>query len=379
MHYTPPLQHEGWVRASAAQGDERREKGRRMLAVTFADLWFRARQFLIAIVGVGLVLALGLSLSGLADGFRAEVASTVGAVGASSWTMSRDAEGRLTAFAAFPATDVAAVAHEPGVRRASPILFAPAQAILVTGDARPQTVNLVGVQAGGLGDPTVVSGHRLEGPDQAVVDSVLGVSPGATLELDGHAFDVVGTVDGRTMTGGTSLVYMPIASVQRAVIGGKPFVTAIATVGAPAHVPNGLAVLSPSTVVSDTVDQLGGAVSSINNTRWLMWLVAAAIVASMLYVAALERRRDFAVLKALGSSSVALFGSLVLEAVIVTLLAAIVAEILANLLTPLFQQTVDITGSARLALPLIAISVGVIASGSALRRVTGADPATAFG
>ena len=47
-----------------------------MLAVTFADLWFRARQFLIAVVGVGLVLALALALSGLADGFHAEVAST---------------------------------------------------------------------------------------------------------------------------------------------------------------------------------------------------------------------------------------------------------------------------------------------------------------
>ena len=36
---------------------------------------------------------------------------------------------------------------------------------------------------------------------------------------------------------------------------------------------------------------------SIDNTRWLMWVVAAAIVASMLYVAALERKRDFAVLE----------------------------------------------------------------------------------
>ena len=62
--------------------------------------------------------------------------------------------------------------------------------------------------------------------------------------------------------------------------------------------------------------------SSIDNTRSLMWFMAAAIVASMLYVAALERKRDFAVLKALGSSSRTLFLSLVLEAVVVTLLAA---------------------------------------------------------
>ena len=64
-----------------------------MLAVTFADLWFRARQFLIAVVGVGLVLALALGLSGLADGFHAEVASTVDSVGATSWVMAPSAQG----------------------------------------------------------------------------------------------------------------------------------------------------------------------------------------------------------------------------------------------------------------------------------------------
>jgi putative ABC transport system permease protein len=107
--------------------------------------------------------------------------------------------------------------------------------------------------------------------------------------------------------------------------------------------------------------------------------VAAAIVASMLYVAALERKRDFAVLKALGSSSRALFMSLLLEAVVVTLLAALLAEVLSAFTAPLFAQPVDITPAARLVLPLIAVVVGVVASVAALRRVTGADPATAFG
>ena len=110
-----------------------------------------------------------------------------------------------------------------------------------------------------------------------------------------------------------------------------------------------------------------------------MWFVAAAIVASMLYVAALERKRDFAVLKALGSSSRALFLSLLLQAVVVTLIAAVLAEFLASALTPTFAQPVDITPEARLVLPLIAVVVGVLASLTALRRVTGADPAAAFG
>ncbi len=350
-----------------------------MLAVTFADLWFRSRQFLIAVVGVGLVLALALALSGLADGFHAEVASTVDGVGATSWVMAPSAQGRLTAFAAFPAADVSAVAREPGVRRASPVLFAPEQVVLVAGSTAPLTVNLMGVQPGGLGDPQVVSGHGLSGPDQAVVDSEVHAPVGSVLHLGGRPYDVVGVGDDRTRDGGIPIVYMPLATVQRAVTGGRPLITAVPTEGTPANVPAGLVVLAPASVVTDTVGALGSAVSSIDNTRSLMWLIAAAIVASMLYVAALERKRDFAVLKALGSSSRTLFLSLVVEAVVVTLFAAILAELLATLMGPLFAQPVDITPDARLVLPLIAVIVGVIASISALRRVTGADPATAFG
>ena len=199
------------------------------------------------------------------------------------------------------------------------------------------------------------------------------------ITLGGRHFDVVGTVTNRTMTGGVPLLYMTLSAAQQAILGGKPLITAIATVGKPAAVPTGLVVLSSPAVITDTVSQLKSGVESIDNTRWLMWFVAAAIVASMLYVAALERKRDFAVLKALGASSRALFMSLLLEAVIVTLVAAVLAEVLATLLTPVFAQPVDITSDARLVLPLIAVIVGVLASITALRRVTGADPAAAFG
>lgn len=350
-----------------------------MLAVTFADLVFRARQFAIAVVGVGLVLALALSLSGLADGFRAETSATVDGFGASSWVMSRSAQGSIIAFGAFPATDASAVAREPGVHRASQVLIAPGQAVVVTGAAAQQWVTLVGVQPGGLGDPVVALGHRLKGPDQVVVDSKLTASPGGMLYLGGRGYRIVGIVGGRTLTGGTPLVYLPLDSVQQAVTGGKPLVTAIATSGTPTHVPEGLVVLTPAAVVTDTLGEFGSAVSSIDGTRTLMWIVAAAIVAFMLYVAALDRRRDFAVLKALGASSTALFMSLAIEAAVVTLLAAVLAELLASFLKPIFSQVVDITPDARLVLPLVAVAVGIVACLAALRRVTGADPAAAFG
>ena len=348
-----------------------------MLAVTFADLRFRARQFAIAIAGVGLVLSMALLLTGLAAGFRAEVAGTVNGVGAQTWVLSKSAQGRITAFAAFPDLEAVAISDEAGVRRAAPLLVAPFQ--VAHAGTKTLTVNLIGVAIGRLGDPSVITGSRLAQPGDIVVDDKLHLAVGSDLVLGGRTFHVVGEATNRTLVGGGALVYVPLASAQAVVTGGQPLITAVVTTGTPASLPHGLVALSPTQVINDTVGQLASAVSSIENTRYLMWAVAAAIVASLLYVAALERRRDFAVLKALGSSSGALFGSLVIEAVVVTLLATVIAELLVNFLVPLFSQPVDINASAYATLPVIAVVVGILASVSALRRVTGADPAAAFG
>ena len=67
--------------------------------------------------------------------------------------------------------------------------------------------------------------------------------------------------------------------------------------------PTGLAVFTNAQIEQASLDQMATAVSSINNSKLFMWAIAAVIVASLVYVTALERTRDFAVLKALGASS----------------------------------------------------------------------------
>jgi putative ABC transport system permease protein len=172
---------------------------------------------------------------------------------------------------------------------------------------------------------------------------------------------------------------MPLHDAQLLALGGRPLVTAVVTKGVPRTVPAGLQVLTNKGVEQRTLDALGPAISSINNSKILMWVVAGIIIASLLYVSALQRVRDFAVLKALGSSSWALFGSLALQAVIVALGAAAFAAIVCNFMGGLFAQPVDIPLSAFLALPIVAVIVGLLSSLIALRRATGADPAAAFG
>jgi putative ABC transport system permease protein len=83
-------------------------------------------------------------------------------------------------------------------------------------------------------------------------------------------------------------------------------------------------------------------------------------------------------LKALGTSSVALFGGLAAQAVVVSLAAAGLGSVIANFMTGLFSQPVEILPSAFVLLPLSALVIGLLASLVALRRAVKADPAQAF-
>jgi putative ABC transport system permease protein len=68
----------------------------------------------------------------------------------------------------------------------------------------------------------------------------------------------------------------------------------------------------------------------------------------------------------------------VLEAIVVTLISAAVAEILSHYMTFVFAQPVVVPTAAYIRLPIIAVLVGMLASLVALRNATRADPAAAF-
>jgi putative ABC transport system permease protein len=348
-----------------------------MLTITLHDLRFRARQFVIAVVGAGLVFAMTLLLSGMAAGFSVEINQTVEAMGAQSWVLAAGSVGRIAALSPIPASAVSAVARAPGVRRADPVIVVP-QAVQISG--RPvESVNLIGYDPGGLGGPDgPITGRGLAGSGQAVVDSRLKLGVGQKFEVAGHSFRVVGVVANRTLLGGVPNAYVTVADAQDVVFGGRALIGGVLTVGVPTTVPVGDGVYTNAQIEKASLAVMASGVSSINGTKFFMWLIAAIIVAALIYVTALERTRDFAVLKALGSSTGLLFVGLAVQAVAVALAAAVIAAILSNFMTGIFAQPVDIPGSAFIVLPLSALIVGLLASLAALRRAASVDPAAAF-
>ena len=346
-----------------------------MLTITLQDLRFRTRQFVIAIVGAGLVFAMTLLLAGLAAGFGTEINETVQGMGATSWVVAGGSAGRIANLSPIAESAVPAVSHLPGVTRADPVVVVP-QALNAGHGA--VSVTLIGYRPGGLGAPADVTGHAVVRNGEAVVDTALGLRIGEHFALSGHTFTVVGTVNNRTLLGGIGDAYVSLTDAQAVVFGGRPIIGAVLVTGTPRTAPPGYELLSNSQIEKASLAQMASAVSSIDNSRFFMWVIAAIIVAALVYVTALERTRDFAVLKAVGSTTGRLFVGLAAQAVIVALVAAVAAAIVSNFMTGIFAQPVDIPASAYVALPLSALAVGLLASLAALRRAASVDPSAAF-
>jgi len=347
-----------------------------VLGITISDLLYRRRQFLIATVGAGLVFAMTLLLAGLTNGFGVEIDQTVSGFHADSWVVKAGSSGRIASLTPFAQSATARVAATGGVRTATPVVVIP-QTADVAGTL--SQVNLVGSPVGSVpGRQPLTSGSQVAGPGQAVVDQRMGVAVGTQVSIGGRTFRVVGLTSDRTLLGGIPNMYVPLADAQAAAFQGARLISAVVVTGDAARVPVGLATLTNAEVQAASLDQMATAVSSIDNSKLFMWVIAAVIVASLVYVTALERTRDFAVLKALGASSGRLYLGLAFQAVLVALIAALIAVVLAQFMTGVFTQPVDFPTSAYVALPLSAVVVGLLASLIALRRAVGADPAKAF-
>ena len=171
---------------------------------------------------------------------------------------------------------------------------------------------------------------------------------------------------------------MPVQDAQALAFAGQPLATAFITDGVPRTVPAGLQMVTEQQAIADLARVAKSGHQSIDFINVLLWIVAAGIIGSMVYLSALERVRDFAVLKATGASSRALLAGLALQAVVLSFAGAVAAAVLAQPLAASFPFPVQIPSGAYLRLLVIAVVVGTLASVAGLRRAVGVDPALAF-
>ena len=345
-----------------------------MWLVSARDLQFRARRFVIAIVVTSLVFGIALALDGMRRSVQNATPAIVALIGADQWIVAKGATGPFTTTRVFAADTQDAVRGQSGVKQADAVVLS--RTVIDTGTAKD--ANLIGHVLGGLGSPPVSEGRAAKQSGEVVVSSGASVSLGERIRVGGQPFRVVGrTAEGRYYFG-VPTVFMSLRDAQGIVFKGQPLAMGVAVSGT-ASPPANTVPRTNAQVARALTRPLAGGVQSIVVTAILLWLIAAGIIGLIVYLSAIERMRDFAVFKATGAPTRIIVGGLMLQAVIVSLLAAVLAigvSKIVGLGLP-FPSELGLAGIVQLV--AIAVVVGVLASLAGVRHALTTDPAVAFG
>jgi putative ABC transport system permease protein len=342
-----------------------------VLLLTLRDVQLRAARFGAVVLGIAVVLTLLFLMTGLTEQFHREPRDTVDGFGAEQWLVREGASGAFTSAATMPAD----VASEVSGASASPVVLA--RHSILDGSAATDVV-VVGFRSGGLGEPDLVRGTLPRNPDDVVVDDSAGLDVGERAVIGDRQYVVSGLTDRRTMFAGMPLVHLPIAEAQSLVYRDQPLATAVLLDRTPDAIPDGFQLLTPSAVAEDALRPLERSISSVNLIRILLWCVAGLIIGTMTYLSALERRRDVAVLKAVGASTTQLGVSIALQGVVIALASALVAAVVQQVVAPVFPLDVTVPSRALVQVPAIAVGVSLLAGVVGLRKAVATDPALAF-
>jgi putative ABC transport system permease protein len=347
-----------------------------MLFTAVRDMQWRRWRFAIAIVVTGLVFAMTLVLTGLANGFRVEDERTVDSLGVDMFLIKSGATGPFLGSAPFPQAELQVVAATPGVVAAAPLAYK--GATFKNGDSMHPGA-MFGAPAGGPGMPVMSEGRAPSTPDEIAVSSTIGRQIGDELEVGSRKLLIVGIANNSTALAKTPNLFVTTEGVQQLEFGSQPLISSIGIRGALSQIPDGYRVVNRGVAVDDLMRPTKIAVQAIRIVAILLWIVAALIVGGVVYLSALERMRDFAVFKAIGVATRSVLAGLVLQAIVVAAVAAAFGAGLARLLAPLFPMNVIEPAAAYPLLAVIAVGVGLLASATAVQRAATVDPAHAFG
>lgn len=342
-----------------------------MLLLTVRDLRHRATRVVVVITMGAVVFALLFVMTGLVEQFHLEPYDTVEAIGADHWVVATGISGPFTASSVMPADAIDSVQAD----EKAPVVVA--RSSLAFDDQITEVV-MVGHDADALGSPPIVDGRGATSTGEVIVDASVGVDVGDQVTLAGAELTIVGLSRRTTLLAGIPVVFVLTSDAQQLTFRDETLVSGILTSGEAPVVGPGLTVMTGDAVADDVLGPLENAIASVDLVRALLWLVAALIIGAIVYLSALERQRDFAVLKAVGAPTRMLMGSLGLQAVLVAAGAVLLAIAIQAVLVPFFPMAVVVPTRALWQVPVFAIVMAVIAGAAGMRRVATSDPVQAF-
>ena len=346
--------------------------------------------FLVTVAGVAATVSLLLFLSGVYEGVRDGSTRYVRTAGVDIWLAQKGSDNILKSSSFLPTALVAQVERVQGVTAASPMLRILTKAEI--GGRLSSTLFLFGF------DPATRLGAPEGAPDlksgEIVLDEAFarkyGLRAGETITIQRRAFRVAG------LSVGTNALVSQFGFVRSddgAVLLGLPETASfivVRTKGDRGAVAQRLRAALPDLAVHEADDftryheeeMESGVLPVFAAATVFAATVGGFIVALMLYGSALERRDDYATLKALGAGQRYLLRLVIGQAMLVTVAGCVAGALLTAAITPLLLNMVPaltLRYSPMLVLVLpAALLIGALAAAAPLRVLRRIYPGEVF-
>jgi len=404
-----------------------------MISLAGRDILHTWGKFVFTGIGLGLLIGVTLVMAGVYRGMVDDGKALLNNSGADLWVVQKDTLGPYAESSSINDDVYRAVRAMPGVAQAANVTYLTMQVRKADG-GREQDVRamVVGIAPGQPGltpgwPPYLVAGRQItRGHYEAVADIASGFKLGERIGIRRGHYTVVGLTRRTVSSSGDPMIFIPLKDAQEAqflkdndaiwqsrrrteanpvfnrpgvpglldaVIASQStnaFVNAVLVTLKPGHAPEDVAesIRRWKRLTVYTRAQMEGiligkliatSAKQIGMFLVILGVVSAAIVAFIIYTLTMDKIREIAVLKLIGTRNLTIASMIMQQALALGVIGFVVGKITATFAAPLFPKYVLLMPLDSVVGFFAVLAICVLASLVAIRMALKVDPAEAIG
>ena len=399
-----------------------------MISLAGRDILHAWGKFVFTGIGLGLLIGVTLTMAGVYRGMVDDGKVLLDNSGADLWVVQKDTLGPYAESSSVPDDLWRGIRAMPGVAQAANITYLTMQVGHGDKDVRSMVVGITASGPGAPGwPPQLVAGRQItRGHYEAVADVAAGVRLGDVLKIRRNHYTVVGLTRRMVSSSGDPMVFIPLKDAQEAQFlkdNDAILMQRRRTEANPAFNRPGVPDLLDAVVASQTSNSYVNAVLVRMQPgftsqevaepirRWkrltvydraqregilvgkliatsakqigmflvILALVSAAIVAFLIYTLTMDKIREIAVLKLIGTRNRTIAWMILQQALVLGVIGFVVGKITATFAAPLFPKYVLLVPFDTVAGFIAVLAICVLSSVVAIRMALRVDPAEAIG
>ena len=400
-----------------------------MISLAGRDILHAWGKFVFTGIGLGLLIGVTLVMAGVYRGMVDDGKALLDNSGADLWVVQKDTLGPYAEPSSLNDDVYRTVLAMPGVAQAANVTYLTMQAR--KGDSDVRTM-VVGIAPGAMGatpgwPPYLVAGRQItRGHYEAVADIATGFQLGDAVKIRRNHYTVVGLTRRMVSSSGDPMVFIPLKDAQEAQflkdndaiwqsrrrteanpVFNRPGVpglldAVVASQSTNAFVNAVLVTLKPGQEPEEVAEsirrwkrmtvytraQMEGilvgkliatSAKQIGMFLVILAVVSAAIVAFIIYSLTMDKIREIAVLKLIGTRNRTIAAMILQQALALGVIGFVVGKLTATFAAPLFPKYVLLMPADSIVGFFAVLAICVLASIVAIRMALKVDPAEAIG